>query len=58
LRAVSSWAKDGTRIVHPISSQDSSLVAALAKADCLIVQPQKDPGAAAGTRVKILPLSD
>jgi len=58
LRATSRWAKDGTRIVHPLSSQDSSLVAALAKADCLIVQPQRDPGAAPGTRVKILPLSD
>lgn len=58
LRATSSWAKDGTRIVHPLSSQDSSLVAALAKADCLIVQPQRDPGAAPGTRVRILPLSD
>ena len=58
LRATSTWAEDGTRIVYPLRSQDSSLVAALAKADCLIVQPQRDPGAAPGARVKILTLSD
>lgn len=58
LRAISTWREDGTRIVHPVPSQDSSLVAALAKADCLIVQAPDAPGAAEGTRVRILPLRD
>jgi molybdopterin molybdotransferase len=58
LRATSAWREDGTRIVQPLPAQDSSLVAALARADCLIV---RDPNAAAapeGTRVRILPFSD
>ncbi len=58
LRAVSTWREDGTRVVRPLPSQDSSLVAALAKADCLIVQAPNAPAAPQGARVKILPLSD
>ncbi len=58
LRATSLWAEDGTRIVHPVPLQDSSLVAALAKADCLIVQPPRHPGAAPGEHLKIIPLSE
>ena len=58
LRAVSAWRADGERVVHPLPSQDSSLVAALAQADCLIVLP---PGAEAlpkGSRVPIISLTD
>jgi molybdopterin molybdotransferase len=56
MRARSEWGEDGTRVVRPLLSQDSSLVAALARADCLIV---RRPGAHAlplGARVTILPL--
>jgi len=58
LRAISTWREDGMRVVQPVPSQDSSLVAALSKADCLIVRA---PGADAlpeGARVKILPFAD
>ena len=40
---VSEWREDGTRLVRPLPSQDSSLVAALARADCLIVRPPHAP---------------
>jgi len=58
VRATSSWREDGMRVVRPLPSQDSSLVAAFTRADCLIV---RQPGAHAlpdGARVKILPFSD
>ena len=58
LRAISTWRADGERVVHPLPSQDSSLVSALARADCLVVLP---PGAEAlreGVRVPIIPLTD
>jgi molybdopterin molybdotransferase len=56
MRAVSAWRHDGTRIVRPLPSQDSSLVAALARADCLIVRPPHAPALRSGARVRILPL--
>ncbi len=58
LRAVSRWTVEGERQVAPFPSQDSSLVAVLTRADCLIV---REPGAAAvpkGARVRIFPLED
>ena len=58
LRATSTWREDSMRVVSPLTAQDSSLVAALARADCLIV---RRPGAHAlptGSRVKILPLPE
>ncbi len=57
LRAISTWREDGTRVVRPLPSQASSLVAALAQADCLIMQVPHAPAAPQGARVKILPLS-
>jgi molybdopterin molybdotransferase len=54
LRAVSAWGGDGTRIVRPLPSQDSSLVAALAKSDCLIVRPPHAPALGQGERVKVI----
>ena len=42
--------------VEPLPSQDSSLVATLARADCLIVQPAHGPELAAGETVQLLPL--
>lgn len=58
LRAVSTWREDGTRVVHPLRSQDSSLVAALAKADCLVVQAPGAAGLPEGATVKIMRLLD
>jgi molybdopterin molybdotransferase len=58
MRATSTWREDGVRVVRPLPSQDSSLVAAFTRADCLIVRM---PGAHAlpeGARVRILPLSN
>jgi molybdopterin molybdotransferase len=56
MRAVSEWREDGTRIVRPLPSQDSSLVAALARADCLIVRPPHAPALGSGARIRIVPL--
>ena len=56
--AVSEWREDGMRVVRPLPSQDSSLVAALARADCLIVRPPHAPAAPSGQRVQIIPLDD
>jgi molybdopterin molybdotransferase len=58
LRAVSEWTPDGERWVRPLPSQDSSLMAAFARADCLIVREPGAAPAAKGTRVRILPLED
>ena len=56
MRARSEWREDGARIVRPLPSQDSSLVAALARADCLIVRAPHAPALPRGGRVRILPL--
>jgi molybdopterin molybdotransferase len=58
MRAVSDWTETGERVVHPLASQDSSLVAELSRADCLIVRPVDAPAAPKGSRVQILPLDD
>lgn len=57
-RATSTWREDGVRLVHPLPSEDSSLVAAFARADCLIVRAPGAHALPAGARVKILPLAD
>ena len=56
VRARSEWREDGVRVVTPLPSQDSSLVAALARADCLIVRPADAPGLPQGASVRIMPL--
>jgi molybdopterin molybdotransferase len=56
MRARSEWEEDGTRIVQPLSSQDSSLVAALVRADCLIVRAPNAPPLPKGASVRIVPL--
>jgi molybdopterin molybdotransferase len=56
MRAVSEWREDGTRVVRPLPSQDSSLVAALVRADCLIVRAPHAPALPAGAKVRIVPL--
>jgi molybdopterin molybdotransferase len=47
----------GMRAVEALPSQDSSLTAALAAADCLIVRPPNAPPAEAGEAVPLLPLN-
>lgn len=42
--------------VAPFSRQDSSMLATLAKADCLIVRPPRAPAANAGDLVEIMPM--
>jgi len=46
----------GVRQVTPVASQDSSLLAHLAAADCLIVRPVDDPAKLPGDAITILPL--
>ena len=47
---------NGEHRVTPVRSQDSSLLAPLAGADCLIVRAPNAPAAVAGEAVEILPL--
>ncbi len=42
--------------VRPIPEQDSSLVNALAQADCLLVRPAKAPPSPKGALAPIIPL--
>jgi molybdopterin molybdotransferase len=56
MRAVSSPGPDGLPVVTPVRSQDSSLLAPLAAADCLLVRAPRAPAAPAGSLVSILPL--
>ncbi|ODR95378.1 hypothetical protein AUC69_02375 [Methyloceanibacter superfactus] len=58
LRAMSVWSDDGTRVVRPLPSQDSSLVAAFTRADCLILRTPNAPALPQGAAVKIIPFSD
>jgi molybdopterin molybdotransferase len=56
MRATTSPGEDGLALVTPVRSQDSSLLAPLAEADCLLVRPARAPAVARGTLVPILPL--
>jgi molybdopterin molybdotransferase len=56
MRATTVAGADGLPLVTPVRSQDSSLLAPLAQADCLLVRPIAAPAAPAGTPVPILPL--
>jgi len=57
MRASLSRSESGELIAKPFSSQDSSLMTVLARADCLIVRPPFAPAAAKDERVEILPLT-
>jgi molybdopterin molybdotransferase len=48
---------DGTPIVTPLPVQDSSMIAALAKADCLVIREPFAPAVKTGERVAILRLT-
>jgi molybdopterin molybdotransferase len=57
LRATLERGPDGTLVAHPINLQDSSMMAALAKADCLVIREAFAPAAPAGSRCTILRLT-
>jgi molybdopterin molybdotransferase len=56
MRATTAAGPDGLAVVTPVRSQDSSLLAPLAAADCLLVRPPNAAAVAAGDLVSILPL--
>ena len=56
MRATVEFDDRGNKLVRPIASQDSSLLAPLASADVLIVRPSNDPPVAAGDSVRIMRL--
>jgi molybdopterin molybdotransferase len=57
LRATLAPGADGIAVATPIRVQDSSMMAALAKADCLVIREAFAPAASAGSRVAILRLT-
>ena len=48
--------RDGSLSVLPYPAQDSSMLAVLARADCLIIRPPQAPAAEIGERVEIIAL--
>ena len=56
LRATLSTGPDGL-VATPLPAQDSSLMAPLAKADCLLIRAPNAPAAAAGSHCVILKLA-
>jgi molybdopterin molybdotransferase len=56
MRATSTPGADGMAVVTPVRSQDSSMLAPLAEADCLLVRPPHAPALGQGALVPILPL--
>jgi molybdopterin molybdotransferase len=56
MRACRSTSDDGIASVTPVRSQDSSLLAPLAEADCLLVRPPNAPALEVGGLVPVLPL--
>lgn len=56
LRAKLSHDKDGHLVATPFEGQDSSMMARLAEADCLLVRPPNAPAAKKGEAAEIIPL--
>ncbi len=56
LRATLGNGPDGSLVVTPFSRQDSSMLATLAAADCLIVRAPHAPSLDAGAIVEVLPI--
>ncbi len=56
MRATLTSGPDGTPVATPVRVQDSSMMAALAKADCLVIREPHAPAAKAGERCVILRL--
>ncbi len=49
--------EDGQAIAHPLTNQDSSMLSALASADCLLIRPAHAPEAKVGDPCEIIPLN-
>jgi molybdopterin molybdotransferase len=56
LRATLTRNADGVPVATPVQVQDSSLMAALARADCLLIREPHAPAAKAGSSCVILKL--
>ncbi|HZP77105.1 MAG TPA: gephyrin-like molybdotransferase Glp [Pseudolabrys sp.] len=56
LRATLTKAADGTLVATPLTAQDSSMMANLARADCLLLREAYAPSASAGSACVILKL--
>jgi molybdopterin molybdotransferase len=56
LRATLSRSADGTEVATPFAAQDSSMLAPLAKADCIVIREPFAPRAAAGNACVIIKL--
>ncbi|MGB0750054.1 MAG: gephyrin-like molybdotransferase Glp [Magnetospiraceae bacterium] len=56
MRGTLGRAEDGSLVVDTFAIQDSSLLARLSAADCLVIRPVDAPAAKAGDRVSIIPL--
>ena len=54
MRATLRTQGDGIALVEPVRSQDSSLLAPLAEADCLLVRPANAAALDAGALVPVL----
>ena len=54
MRATLSHAEDGSHVVRPAHSQDSSLVRTLSDANALLVRPPNAPAVEAGAQVSVL----
>jgi molybdopterin molybdotransferase len=57
LRATLQHGPNGSAVATPIKVQDSSMMAALAKADCLVIREPHAPAASAGSQIAILRLT-
>lgn len=55
LRATLDIGPDGTPTATPFEKQDSSMLATLQRAQCLVIRPVRAPAARAGDRTEILP---
>ena len=58
LRATARRDGDGRLLVTPFVKQDSSMLATLSKADCLVIRPVRAPAALAGESVPVILLRD
>ena len=58
LRARLARGTDGRFVAYPLAKQDSSVLSALAAADCLLVRPPHAPAADAGEPVEIIRFPD
>jgi molybdopterin molybdotransferase len=58
LRATLMTDPDGRLVVTPFDKQDSSMLATLTRADCLVIRPPHAPAARAGETVEIIALAE